>query len=106
MRSNFGLTSLRERDFIENALDSQAILQDRRMLQVIMDVRLGGIPRVAALAEDLPALHFIAGLHLDTPLLEMGQNRNLIFPVLDDHAVAYGRIGIHRTGRIVANSFN
>ncbi len=71
VRKRFGLSVLGHDHFLENALDAQPVLQHRRVLQVVMYVRLGGVARITALAQQLPALHIVAHLDDDAPPFEV-----------------------------------
>jgi hypothetical protein len=60
-----------------------------------MQVRLGGVARITALAQQLPELHIVTHLDDDAPPFEMRQHRDFFFAMLDDHAIADGGIRIH-----------
>src|ERR1041385_7917690 len=71
-----------------------------------MNVRLGGISRIATLAEHLPSFDLVAGPYFDSSLLEMRQHRNLIFAMLNDCAIADAGVGIHGAWDIIPDAFN
>src|SRR6201746_1461984 len=73
---------------------------------MIMQVRLGSVGGITALAQQLPAFHFVADLDDDRSLFEMRQHRDFFVAMLDDNAVTDGGIRIHRTWRVVTNAFN
>ena len=62
-------------------------------------MRLGRVPRVAAEPEQLPRLHPIADLDADAVLLEVGEEDVLAVADVDEHVVAGGIGGVHRTGQ-------
>lgn len=93
-----------DEDFVEEAFDAGAVLDNLGILEVVMQVRLGRVAGVAAQTEQLALFDSVAGIDTDAALFEMGQDRDFAVLVFDDDRIAQRGVGIHRTGGIVADA--
>ena len=63
-------------DCLKDTFDSKGVLKNRRVLQVLVQMRLRRIAGIAALAEELAALYALARFHDHTPALQRPQDGN------------------------------
>jgi hypothetical protein len=91
-------------DTIEVALLSDCCCNVGTILEVEVEVGLGGVSRVAAEAEQITFSYFLAFLNTNTALLEVGEKDILAIGSFYYNRIAGNIHGIHVAGDIVVDS--
>lgn len=86
--------------------DAYAVMKDRRGLDVEVQMRLAGVPAVAAPAYVLPAFHAVTHFDPKRVGLNVRKHAKSIRRMPDDDTVSSGTVRVHSAWHIVGYSVN